>query len=261
MDAPEPPFVETIQRLVTQRIAISPPGEGLSLVGGIRYRLLDGSCRASVDIDYHWEGDLETKRNEILDLLQKKLLPEVKRRLHYDGSVSPLEGPGEDGPLVKTATLALFRRDRAASRVEIPIDVTRISCLDPPVVRTVAGTVYLTASDADMVESKALALLQRVFTEARDFLDLFLFQSAIPPDAARRLHAKLSTLSASGEQTADRLERLRRTLDVHARSVDRIIEAQVDPAAAANLRRAGGGATICDSVLRVLARLLTETDR
>ncbi|MBI4603362.1 MAG: hypothetical protein HY721_15530, partial [Planctomycetes bacterium] len=208
--------------------------------------------RTSLDIDYHWDGDLETKRDEILGLLRKKLLPEVKRRMGYDGTAEPLVGPDADSPLVKAITFAAFRRDLPGSRIELPVDITRIVCLDPPVARTAGGTVYLTASDADMAESKVIALLQRVFVQDRDLLDLFLFQGALPPDVGPRLKEKLSTLSVAQRDVDERLASLRQNAGVHARGVDGIIRQQVDEPAAANLRKAGGGKAICETVLGIL---------
>ena len=253
--------IETVQRMVAKLVAASPAGEGLRLVGGLRYRLLDGSCRTSLDVDYHWDGDLERKRDEILLLLKKKLLPEVRRRLGYDGSAESSAGPDADSPAVKTIALALYKRDVPGSRIELPVDVTRIACLDAPVVRTTGGTVYLTASDADMAESKVIALLQRVFTQDRDLLDLFLFQDALPPDVKARLKKKLSMLRVSRGDVTKRLHALRENADVHARGVNKIIEDQVDGPAAANLKAAGGGTVVCRNVLGLLDKLLGRSQR
>ena len=49
---------DRLQRVVASLIASSPAGVNLLLIGGFRYRLLDNSQRFSVDIDYHWGGDL-----------------------------------------------------------------------------------------------------------------------------------------------------------------------------------------------------------
>jgi len=243
---------EAVQRLVARLIATSPAGEGLRLVGGLRYRLLDGSCRESLDIDYHWDGDLEKKRDQVLSALRKRLLPEAKRLFGYDGTMEPLTGPGAESPLVKSIALAVFKPDLPGSRIELPVDFTRIVCLDPPVARTAGGTVYLTASDADMVESKVIALLARTFVQDRDLLDLFLFRSALPPDREARLEKKLSLLSVTRKDAEERLVRLRQNADVHARGVDRIISEQVDGPAAANLKAAGGGKMACETVLGLL---------
>lgn len=258
MEARPGSLTEALQELVARLVATSPVGEGLRLVGGLRYRLLDGSCRSSVDIDYHWEGDLERKRDEILGVVRKKLLPEVKRRLGYDGRAEPLAGPDADSPTVKTIVLAFFQLERPGSRIELPVEITRIACLDPPVVRTVRGTVYLTASDADLVESKVIALLQRVFVQDRDILDLFLFRDALLPEAGARLERKLSMLSIERESVERRLLALREHLDVSARGVDAVIREQVDGPAAENLRLAGGGRMVAETVIRLVGNLLGE---
>jgi hypothetical protein len=253
--------IETIERMVARLVATSPAGEGLQLVGGLRYRLLDGSCRSSLDIDYHWDGDLKGKRDEILVLLEKKLLPEIRRRLGYDGSTVALAGPDADSPAVKSLALAVYKLDVPGSRIEIPVDVTRIATLDAPVARTIGGTVYLTASDADMVESKVIALVQRTFIQDRDLLDFFLFQAALPPDARARLKKKLTALSVPPTAVRKRLDGLRENAGVHARGVDRIIHEQVEGPAAANLKSAGGGKMICAAVLALLDKVVGKTRR
>lgn len=253
--------LEAIQRLAVRLIATSPAGEGLRLVGGLRYRLLDGSCRSSIDIDYHWDGSLERKRDEVLSLFRKKLLPELRQRLGHDGTVEPFTGPDAVSPAVKTIVLAAYRLESPGSRIEVPVDITRIACLDPPVARTAQGTVYLTASDADMAESKVIALLERTFTQDRDLLDLFLFQDELPADARARLGKKLARLSVSRREAARRLRELHDASNVHSRGIDRILEEQVDAPAAASLRSAGGGKMVCDLVLKVLDKLLGRVRR
>ena len=58
---------EAIQGLIVRTLATNPAGHRLCLIGGFRYRLLDGSARRSVDVDYHWEGDLVAKQREVID--------------------------------------------------------------------------------------------------------------------------------------------------------------------------------------------------
>ena len=147
--------IERIQTLTVRILATHPAGCGLCLVGGFRYRLLNESARASSDIDYHWEGDLQSKQEEIIDLFRSKLLPEVKRQFSYDGDVRPAMGPDAESPVVRTVDLAFYRAQEPGSRIEIPVDIMSVARLDPPMVRTVEGTVLLTVSDADMIESKS----------------------------------------------------------------------------------------------------------
>lgn len=262
MQPQEARATEEIQRLATGLIATSPAGHRLRLIGGFRYRLLNQSCRTSLDIDYHWDGDLDGKQMEIMELLRAKLLPEVERRLAYDGDVRKATGPDADSPFVKTVTMAFHRTGEAGDRIEIPVQITNIACMDPPVVRTAAGTVYLTASDADMIESKVIALFNRTFLAERDIVDLFLFQDGFVADSARRLKAKLAGLHITPESVADRYARLRANRVIHMRAIDAIIKDQIDAAVAANLKASGGGGMVFDAVVAMLKdrlRIVGET--
>ena len=245
--------IEGIQKLAAGLIATSTAGHKLCLIGGFRYRLLSHSCRTSTDIDYHWDGDLDGKQMEIVGLLRSKLLPEVKRRFGYEGTVSQATGPDADSPFVRTVSAAFYRMGEEPDRIELPVEITSIPCLDAPVVRTVSGTVYLTASDADMIESKVIALFNRVYLEARDILDLFLFQDSFSADSAKRLRTKFVTLQISPAAVVERSARLLTNRVVHARAIDEIIDDQVDAAVAANLRASGGGIMIFDAVVNLLA--------
>jgi Nucleotidyl transferase AbiEii toxin, Type IV TA system len=253
-------LVDQIQTLAAKLLATSPAGHQLYLIGGFRYRLLNASCRASTDIDYHWDGDLDSKQAEIVDVLRKKLLPEVKRLLAYDGEVRPGTGPDSESPAVRVVEMAFYRLAEPGSRIEIPIEITRIARLDPPVVRTVAGVVFPTISDEDMIESKILALLGRHFTRPRDVLDVFLFQDSLRPDASGRLSQKLHQGDTSSSDALERLDRLRANRLVHVRAIDRLLDDQVDAAVAASLRAAGGGAMIWDTVLRLLQSLFAAPE-
>jgi hypothetical protein len=213
-----------------------------------------------LDIDYHWDGDLDSKQTELVDLLRSRLVPEVKRRFEYDGTVSKATGPEADSPFVKTVTVAFYRIGGPGDRIELPVEVTSIPCLDAPVVRTAAGTVYLTASDADMIESKILALLDRVFVEERDILDLFLFQDNFIGDSAQRLRTKLSRRHILPASVTERYARLLKNRAVHVRAIDQIIEDQIDAAVAANLKTSGGGAMVFGAVAALLLEKLKLVD-
>jgi hypothetical protein len=245
--------IEDIQRLIVRLIATCPAGHRLRLIGGFRYRLLDGSCRTSADIDYHWDGDLDAKRSEIAELLTRRLLPEVRRRFGYDGHIRATESPATESPFVKTVTAELYRTGERADRVEIPVEITAIPCADEPTVRTVSGTVYLTASDADMAEGKVVALFGRTYVQPRDLVDLYLFQDQLTVASAGRVQAKLATLGLSPERTAERFRALRRGRNQHVRAINAIIADQVEDAAAANLKAAGGGGMLFDAVVALLA--------
>ena len=253
--------VEGIQKLAASLIATSPAGHRLCLIGGFRYRLLNHSCRTSLDIDYHWDGNLDSKQMEIVDLLRSKLLPEVKRHFGYEGTVVRAAGPEAESPFVRTVSAAFHRTGEEPDRIELPVEITSILCLDKPVVRTVAGTVYLTASDPDMIESKVIALFNRVFLADRDILDIFLFQDSFVSDSAERLRKKLATLHISPASVADQYARLLSNRVVHVRAIDEIIKDQVEAAVAANLNASGGGAMILDAVVALLKDRLGIPER
>lgn len=245
-------IAETIQKLIVEIIATHPAGHRLCLIGGFRYRLLDHSCRTSVDIDYHSDGDLERKQEEIVDLLTKRLLPEVCKRFGYDGQARKATGPEADSPFVKTVAVAFYRTGEHSERIEVPVKITSIPCADAPIVRTVAGTVYLTASDADMAESKAVAIFNRPFVAVRDIMDLFLFQNQFTGASAQRLQAKFSKLGIAPQSVAARIDKLVENREPHVRALDALIKDQIDAAAAANLEAAGGGGMIFDTVVALL---------
>lgn len=247
-----PGVAEAIQRLAVQVLATNPAGEGLCLIGGFRYRLLDGSCRRSLDLDYHWPGDLAEKQAEIVLVLRKKLLPLVRERMGYDGSVNPATGPDADSPGVKTVEVAAWQKKGPLGRITIPVDITRIPCADKPVARTVDGVVYLSASDADMVESKVVALFLRPHLAERDVVDLFLFRDKLQSDSPARVRKKLSQLSMPEERVAEMLMKMAGDREYHVRNIEALVKEQVEPSAAANIRTAGGGAMVFDQVMDLL---------
>ena len=258
MENETPTIVERIQTLAATILATHPVGHQLCLIGGFRYRLLNASARASADIDYHWEGDLRRKQVEIVDVLRSRLLPEVKRRVDYDGDIRPGTGPEAESPAVRIVEMAFYRVAEPGSRIEIPIEITRVARLDPPMVRTIAGTVFLTVSDADMIESKILVFLNGPFCRVRDVLDIFLFQDALRTDAPARLSYKLRELALPLADAIKRLNRLETNRAVHVREIERLLGEQVAPAVTANLRAAGGAAMVWDSVMRLLRDTLTK---
>ena len=233
-------------------VAISPPGEGLRLIGGFRYRLLSDSCRRSMEIDYHCDGDLGARQQELVELFRSRLLPDVHARPNLEGTVRPATGLDTGLPSLRIVDMAFYRRAPQPLRIEIPVEITTIPCADPPVVRTVAGTVFLTASDADMIEAKILALVNRIHVQERDLLDVFLFQDTLHSDWAHRLAAKLRQLWVEPGSVARLVARLESERDAHARGVDSALREQVDPPVAGNISRAGGGEMIVSTVLRLL---------
>lgn len=246
---------EQIQRLAASLIARNPAGEGLVLVGGFGYRLLRGGARRSHDIDYHWDGDLDAKQRALLRLLKDRLAPLLRRQFQLDVTIERAAGSDADSPFVRTIVVVGTRRD---VRVNIPIDVTSIPCADPPDPRSVDGTLFLTASDADMVESKVMAVFSRPFVAHRDLLDLFFYEEHLRPDSTSRIADKMQRMKLDEEQCRRVWRYLVDARDHHVRSLDQMIGEYVDPSVAANLRTAGGGAVVYARCLALLRRLLPD---
>ena len=243
---------DCLQRVVARLVATSPAGVNLLLIGGFRYRLLDNSQRFSMDIDDHWGGDLEAKQEELLRLCRRAILGQVRRELGYEGSASARSGPDADSPVAKFVDLRFWKGDL---HIEIPLEVTRIICLDPPTIRTAGGTVHPTPSDADVIESKVIAVLDRIFLQHRDLVDLFLFGDKLRPDSPARLKEKLATLQLSPETVAARLKDLRENPDYHATAIQKVIDEQMDGTVAQQMNAGGGGRTVCESALTLLTRV------
>jgi hypothetical protein len=248
--------IEEIQRMVARLLATNPAGHGLCLIGGFRYRFLDHSARQSRDLDYHWEGDLAAKQAELVSVLRRRLLPEAKRRLAYEGDVRSATGPEGDSPSVRIVELAFWPSSGPGGRVEVPVDITRIVCLDPLTVRTADGVVYPTPSNADLIESKVIALFNRHHMEHRDLVDLFLFSSHLRPDSAERLRDKFVRLSIVQETIRRQLRDWESYPDYHIRSVAAIITDQLDPSAAASIQGAGGAKLVFETVRQLLVSTL-----
>ena len=70
--------LSNIQKSIARLVAITPAGHNLLLIGGFRYRFLDGSVRTSKDIDYHWSGSLEKKQQELKAAENIKIAEEKK---------------------------------------------------------------------------------------------------------------------------------------------------------------------------------------
>jgi len=233
-------------------VATSPAGQGLCLIGGFRYRFLDGGVRRSLDVDYHWAGDLGEKQAQLIQLFRRRLVPEVRRRFGHEEQVDAATGPDAESPSVRVINVAFWREGTGHSRIEIPVDVTRIVCLDPAIVRTVDGVVYPTASDADMVEGKVVALFTRNVMQYRDLVDLFLFANRLALDSPQRVRKKLAALEVDDASVSRRLDDLVKHRTHHVRVADELVASQLDPEAGASLRAAGGGAAVLDAVLEIL---------
>ena len=256
MESKKPKEVEVIQRMVARHVATHPVGRNLALVGGFRYRLLDGSVRVSDDIDYHWDGDLAEKQRRLIDSFERVLLGEVWRLQGYRGSVSARTGPDAESPAVRVVDLSFWKDDVPYSRIEIPVELTRISRADAIEVRTVGGTIYATASEADMIESKVIAIVVRRILRHRDIVDVFLFQDRFSPDSGRRLRAKLQALGIDSDYIGKRTHDLRKHSEHHIKAIQEVIDTQLEPEAAAQLNDAGGGRAVLAAVVNILEQYI-----
>ncbi len=245
-------IIEEIQKMAAKIVATNPAGNRLLLIGGFRYRLLDASARMSVDLDYHWQGELEKKQKELIALFQKKLLPEVNRRFGYEGTVKPATGPDSESANVNVVELAFYKTDVPGSRIEITVDITRIECLDAPIVKTCDGGVFLTASEADMIESKIIAVLSRVYVEARDLIDIFLFQDRFGPDAPGRITKKLAKLPLSPANVSSRLRMLTNGEKRYVRAIQEVLETQFTTEVADRIMEGGGAEAVFNKSIRII---------
>jgi len=254
MGDPKQEVIEAIQRMVVRLLATTGSGVGLALIGGFRYRFLDAGPRVSRDIDYHWSGDLAAKRGELIATFKRRLLREVSRRLGYTGSVAPRSGPDGPSPLVSAVLLAFWRDGEASSRIELPVEITRICCADDLVVKTMDGVTYPTASDRDMIESKVIAVFSRIFLQHRDLLDIFLFANHLAVSSPERIDGKLTELGIDRGRIANRLSDLAVGRSYHSRCIGELIDTQVEAPAAANMVLGGGGEMVFDRVIEILRR-------
>jgi hypothetical protein len=243
---------DKLLRFVATLIARNKPGVNLRLIGGLRYRLLNKSQRLSTDIDYHCENPLEETQKELLEFCRRIVVREVKRLLGYDGHASSRTGPDAESPSGKFVDLRFWK---PGVSLEVPVEITNMPRFDPPTVRTVEGTVYATTSDADVIEGKVLAVFNRPFLQHRDLVDIFLFESQLIPDSAARLKQKIESLQVRPESIRGRLKDLEEHADYHAKSIQRVIDQQVEPEAAAQINAGGGGRMVLNLALSVLQRL------
>ena len=243
---------DKLQRVVAKLIATGPAGVKLLLIGGFRYRLLDNSQRFSVDIDYHWDGDILQKQQELLTYCKRIVLKEVKRLFGYEGAASSRKGPDAESPNAAFIDLRFWNARRA---IEIPIEITRIVRLDPPTIRTANGTVHPTASDADLIEAKILAVLNRLNLQHRDFVDIFLYGDCLRPDSSERMRQKISALGINAEAIRKRLGDLEQNARYHATAIQKVIDTQIEPSVAQQMNFGGGGQTVLAESLKLIKRV------
>ena len=245
-------IVDAIQKAIVRMIATSPTGHDLILIGGFRYRFIDRSVRTSQDIDYHWAGDLEEKQHELVNLFRKRLLPALRRQFGFEGSANPATGPDTESTAVKIVIVSVWKEGVPYSRVEIPVEVTRILHADRTEIRTVDGAIYPTFSDADMAESKIVAVFNRHKMEHRDLVDIFLFGNRLVAESPARLTKKLKALKITSVAVQERLNDLDRHAAYHAKAIQAVIDMQLDPDAAKSIRSAGGGAVVLKQALATI---------
>jgi hypothetical protein len=245
---PERDQVETLQRLVAETIAKSHVGVGLCLIGGFRLRLLDNSARWSTDIDYHWDGDLAAKQAELVAALRKELVPRVRQITGWACTIEAQPESEADARLVRTVEVTMHAE---AGSIVIPVDVLNIPCADSPETRTLRGTVYLSVSDEDVIESKILSVMgPRV--AVRDLVDLALYESALRPDSRDRVLTKLEQLHPSPVSIEAGVARLRRDLERYVASATQIIKSQMDPASARQILDHDGVRDLVTRAIRIV---------
>jgi hypothetical protein len=135
------------------------------------------------------------------------------------------------------------------------LEITQILCWDPPTIRTASGTVHATPSDADVIESKIIALLNRLFLQHRDLVDMFLFGDRLRPDSPARLKQKLAALPLPPETIAARLKDLEENREYHATAIQKVIDQQMEATVAQQMNAGGGGRTVLDSALNRLIQV------
>ena len=248
----EPEQIEGVQKAIARAIATSPVGVGLLLIGGFRYRLLDHSQRSSVDIDYHWSGDLDAKQNELLRFGRRTLLRQIHRQFGLEGAVQLPSGPDADSPNARFLDFRFWDKDHT---VEIPIELITIACADPSMIKTADGIVYTTPTDADLIESKLLAIVNRLYLQHRDLVDLFLFETFILPDSPARIRQKQPLLHLTEEVIRKRILDLRQNADYHATAINKVLREQVESATARQIEVGGGGRAVLKRSLEILKQM------
>jgi hypothetical protein len=249
---------EAIQRMAVRLLATTHSGVGLALIGGFRYRFLDHGPRVSRDIDYHWDGDLQAKRDELITVFKRGLLPEVHRKLGYTGEATPHTGPEGESPAVSVVRLAFWKEGEAASRIELPVEITRIGCADGLTVKTMDGVTYPTPSDQDMIENKIIAVFARSFLQHRDLVDIFMFANHLAASSPQRIDAKLTEMGIDRGRLEKRLGDLEAGRVYHSGAIGDLIGTQVEAEAAANLVIGGGGAMVFECVMEILRQQVAD---
>ena len=181
-------------------------------------------------------------------------MPALRRQSGLDASATLATGPEADSPAVRTVLIAAWKTGVAYSRIEIPVEITRISHSDKMEVRTVEGVVYPTLSDADLVESKIAAVFNRSTMAHRDLVDIFLFGDKLVPESPERISIKLSALGTAPAAIREKMDDLVRHAAYHAKAVQAVIDTQLDAEAAESTNAAGGGAMVLHGAVATIRR-------
>jgi hypothetical protein len=245
-------MLENIQAAIVKLLATNPEGKGLHLIGGFRLRIADDSPRVSMDVDYHTEEDFEGKQKDLISLFKRELLPLVKDLYGYEGTVLEAYGPDAETDLVKTVMLSFFVKDFDYSRIEIPVDITRIEVFDEPEPRTINSDVCMTRSDCDIIESKVIALVSSVFVRDRDMVDIFLYESFLAKDSSARIAKKLANLSIDQATLSKRIQKLISLRKVRIDGVQRVIDEQLEKVSADTIADGGGATAVYERVMTIL---------
>jgi hypothetical protein len=115
--------------------------------------------------------------------------------------------------------------------------------------------VHPTPSDADLIESKVIAVLNRIFLQHRDLVDIFLYGDKLRPDSPARLKQKLAKMELRPEMVARSLKDLQENREYHATAIQKVIDQQMDPTAAQQINSGGGGRAVLDSALNLILRV------
>ncbi len=107
-----------------------------------------------------------------------------------------------------------------------------------------------------MIESKVIAILDRIALRHRDIIDVFLFQDRFRSDSAQRLKSKLHALKLHDNDIQKKMRDLQEHSDYHAQATQEVIDTQLDPEAAAQLNDSGGGGMVLDKVMSILNRYI-----
>ncbi len=250
--------LDEIQRIIMETVSTQIVGTHVALFGGFRYRLLNRHFRRSQDLDLAADGDLDKVRDGVIEVLDGKVIPLLKRKgIVVDGHARISDRPGLLlGDLLRVIDFAAWDDTQ---RYAVPIDISGIPHLDEVEVRVHGGVMIPTLSDADMIEGKIVALLCRRDAEGRDYLDVFAFRHHLHPEARRRLSRRLADAGhPDAKAIGALLDRHRRLRLFHLRLIADVIDGFVDEPAATMLRERVGPARIFDEVIGLVEDLLLD---